>query len=131
MKKLFLLFLITFVSCGTLTEKIECILNNKKIINSVTKVIESFKTKDIKEILSTAFLAYLSVKDDIKNCFSPEPNLKIEKDPTLGIAYDPKCYDECCKGIVSRDLGEHMCNSICQFKCMVIIRNGIIIKKNN
>ena len=88
MKYLFLLVLITFVSCGTIIEKIECLLNNEKIINEVTKVVESFKTNDLKEIISKAFLAYLSIKDDIKNCFSPEPILQ---------ALNPFCLKDCIK----------------------------------
>ena len=110
MKYLFLLVLITFVSCGTIIEKIECLLNNEKIINEVTKVVESFKTNDLKEIISKAFLAYLSVKDDIKNCFSPEPNL---------LYFNPKdCYNRCFKEqCVQNEFKRPDCRRFCRDEC--------------
>ena len=109
MKYLFLLVLITFVSCGTIIEKIECLLNNEKIINEVTKVVESFKTNDLKEIISKAFLTYLSIKDDIKNCFSPEPNL---------LYVNPFCYKNCQRNdCPSLKLKGMVCNNYCVGRC--------------
>ena len=109
MKYLFLLVLITFVSCGTIIEKIECLLNNEKIINEVTKVVESFKTNDLKEIISKAFLTYLSIKDDIKNCFSPEPNL---------LYVNPVCYKNCLKNVCPLlHLKRKACDKYCVERC--------------
>ena len=110
MKYLFLLVLITFVSCGTIIEKIECLLNNEKIINEVTKVVESFKTNDLKEIISKAFLAYLSIKDDIKNCFSPEPILQALK---VNWCY-VRCYREQC---IKNEFKRPDCKQYCHNEC--------------
>ena len=77
MKPIYLLFLISLISCLSLKEKIECFTKNENLLNQVVKVIDSFKTKDFQKILTTTILAFYSVKDEIKSCLKGEPNLKM------------------------------------------------------
>ena len=77
MKALLLLLLLTFASCNTVLEKILCIVQNKKVIEQATNIIDAIKTKDLQTILSKAVLAYLAVKDDIKECLIDEPVLQV------------------------------------------------------
>ena len=88
MKVLLLLFLLAFASCNTVLDKILCIAQNKKVIEQATNIIEAIKTKDLQAIISKAFLAYLAVKDDIKECLVDEPVLQV------GCRYEPQ-FKEC------------------------------------
>ena len=102
MKAVYLLLLISLASCLTLKEKIECFTENKNLLKQVFKVIESFKTKDITTIFTTALSAYYSVKDEIKDCLEGEPNLQMTYCAwRCRNAYDkPSCIQMCEKGEV-------------------------------
>ena len=77
MKVLYLFVLFFFVSCNTALDKIRCIIENEKIVEQATKVVESFKTKDFEKILAQVFETYMAIKDDVKECLIDEPVLSI------------------------------------------------------
>ena len=74
MKPIFLLFLLSLISCKTTLDKIVCLVKNEKLKNELAKVIDSIKTKDFQKIISTLSLAYFNGKDEVKKCLSEEEN---------------------------------------------------------
>ena len=102
MKSLLIITLVALVACGNFGEKalefIECVLKKENIKNQAVNLFNSFKTKDISNIISTGISAYLSVKDDIKECLEPKPALR-----SLAVCGNQKLYDNCkkrCKGML-------------------------------
>ena len=101
MKAILVLFLISLTTCLTIKEKIECFTKNNNFLKELSKIIESFKTKDFKTILNTGLTAYLSVKDEIISCLKDE-------EPVLKMTYcawkcrhsnnKPACIDACENG---------------------------------
>ena len=102
MKTMLIITLVALVVCGNFGENaldfIGCVLKNENIKTQAINLFNSFKTKDISNIISTAISVYLSVKDDIKECLEPMPALR-----SLGGCVNQKYYDNCrkrCKGML-------------------------------
>ena len=102
MRSLLIITLVALVACGNFGENtldfIGCVLKNENIKNQAVNLFNSFKTKDVSNIISTAIFAYLSVKDDIKECLEPKPALR-----TLVECANKEGYNKCrkkCKGIL-------------------------------
>ena len=92
MKPIILLFLLSLITCKTTLDKIVCLVENEKLKNELAKVIDSIKTKDFQKIISTLFLSYLNVKDEVKGCFSDEEKFE----PVLQRAiYNPIKLEDC------------------------------------
>ena len=102
MKSLLIIILVALVACNNNRENakefIECVLKNENIKNQTVDLFNSFKTKDVSNIISTAISFYLSVKDDIKECLEPNPTLRA-----MAGCVNQKNYDNCrqrCKGML-------------------------------
>ena len=78
MKAVYLLVLISLVTCLTTIEKIKCFTENDNLLEHISKVIEAFKAKDFHKVLSTLLSGYFSVQNEIKDCLNGnEPNLEM------------------------------------------------------
>ena len=102
MKSLLIITLLALVACGNFGENaldfIGCVIKNENIKNQAVNLFNSFKTKDVSNIISTAIFAYLSVKDEIKECLEPKPAFR-----SLQACVNQKNYDNCrqrCKGML-------------------------------
>ena len=102
MKSLLIITLIALVACGNFGENaldfIGCVLKNENIQTQAINLFNSFKTKDVSNIITTVISVYLSVKDDIKECLEPKPALR-----SLYECINQKGYQKCrekCKGIL-------------------------------
>ena len=102
MRSLLIITLVALVACGNFGENaldfIGCVLKNENIKNQAINLFNSFKTKDVSNIILTAISAYFSVKDDIKECLEPKPTLR-----SLQSCVNQKYYDNCrktCKGML-------------------------------
>ena len=102
MKSLLIITLLALVSCGNFGENaldfIGCVIKNENIKNQAVNLINSFKTKDVSNIISTVISFYLSNKDDIKECLEPNPTLRA-----MAGCVNQKNYDNCrqrCKGML-------------------------------
>ena len=77
---LVLLVLIISISCNTTKEKIKCIIENKIIFDEITEVIESFKIKEVNQIIVKVIEAFMKIKGEVNHCLFDEieePILKI------------------------------------------------------
>ena len=108
MKVVLLLFLLAFASCNNVLDKILCIAQNKKVIEQATNIIDAIKTKDLQAILSKVFLAYLAVKDDIKECLVDEPVLQV------GCRFEQQFKE--CKMYSCEYMDEYECMEYCYRK---------------
>ena len=102
MRSLFIITLIALVACGNFGENaldfIGCVLKNENIKNQAVNLFNSFKTKDVSNIILTAVSVYFSVKDDIKECLEPKPTLRSLQDCVKREYYE-KCRQRC-KGML-------------------------------
>ena len=102
MRSLLIITLVALVSCGNFGENaldfIGCVLKNENIKNQAVNLFNSFKTKDVSNIILTAVSVYFSVKDEIKQCLEPKPALR-----SLESCVNQQYYDNCrqrCKGML-------------------------------
>ncbi len=100
MKSLLIIALVALVACNNYRENakefIECVLKNENI--KTVDLFNSFKTKDVSNIISNAISFYLSAKDHLKECLEPKPNLRA-----MAGCVNQKNYDNCrqrCKGML-------------------------------
>ena len=100
MKSLLIIALVALVACNNYRENakefIECVLKNENI--KTVDLFNSFKTKDVSNIISNAISFYLSAKDHLKECLEPNPNLRA-----MAGCVNQKNYDNCrqrCKGML-------------------------------
>ena len=108
MKFLYLLLLLAFVSCNTALEQIACIVQNDKVLEQATNVIKAIKTKNIQNIIVTAFRAYLAVKDIVKECLVDEPVLQV------GCRYEVQFKE--CKMYSCEYMDQYECDEYCYRK---------------
>ena len=107
MKIIYLLLIVSLISCLTTKEKIKCITENENLLEQVAKVIDAFKTKDFRIILNTILSSYYSVKDNIKDCLNDEPNLSVTYCGFICHGYsDQACLDRCKERVEEKERNE-------------------------
>ena len=110
MKVLFFLMLFITISCRkTLEERMKIILKNKDFMSQVTKVMDSFKSKNFTEISYTLVDTYFKIKN-LGEC------LLIPCDTCKDREAYKKCSNNCWR--------ELFCDVECLDKCEEIYCNG-------
>ena len=89
MKKLFLLFLFTFILCQNTTpnnffssnifDSIKCVLKTDFIMNSFFKILAEINTKDFSKILNVLYSIFLDFKDKFIKCSEQSNKVKAVK----------------------------------------------------
>ena len=120
MKSILFIFLFSLIFSKNAFEVIECLAKDGTIFNKVSKVIESFKTKDLTQALPTALETFFSFKDIFTKCLKEdnEPKLQVI---TKGV-YNPIALEKC----------KMMCGDVyydekCNQKCYEKFGGGILI----
>ena len=116
MKVAFFMMLLITMSCRkTLEERIKIILENKEFMSQVTKVIDSFKSKNFTYISNTLVETYFKVKNSgecllipCDTCKDREAYKKCSKNCWSGFFCNVECLDRCediyCNGNITSTL---------------------------
>ena len=115
MKAVYLLVLISLVTCLTTIEKIKCFAENDNLLEHISKVIDAFKAKDFHKVLSTLLSGYFSVQNEIKDCLNGnEPNLEMTY----------------CAFLCMKERNKKECIEICENDGEYAIEPNVTITKN-
>ena len=96
MKAIFFIFLLSLVYSKKTFETVKCIVQNEKVINQVSNVIDSIKTKDFGTIFQSVFEAFFIVKNEVEKCLKEEePVLKLTPEFPEPPIYNPFKLEDC------------------------------------
>jgi len=118
------LILLTFISTSkvetNLVQKIQCLITNKVIRETVAEFIETIKTKDVPEIIKALMEGIPVIQKEVLNCWSDEPLLlappKNKKKPLpekrKPTECESKCYGSC------MHIKKHIEYALCADECI-------------
>ena len=131
MKPILFIFLFSLICCRNTFEIFECLTKDGVIVDRVFKVIDSFKSEDYGQMVSTLLEAFFTIKDIVTTCLKEE-----EDEPILQIAkkgvYNPIALEKC-KMMCGDYYYDYECNKRCneEYGGDIIFNDPFDIINNN